>query len=116
MPAPKPHDEQPPQDGDDRPARGSEDRLVREMLNYGGYRVWVADDVDEWKKKEDFIRTLLRWWNSGGKEAVEFAEKRLHVRTSRQTSWGKFLWALLSAMLTVGGGLFLTYVVPSLLR
>lgn len=97
-----------------RKAPDAVDRLVREMLNHGGNRVWVEEDVEEWRDNQDLVREIRKWWTTGGKEAAAFAQQRLTARRSRHSFNGKLLWALLSAILTVLGGVAVAYLVPHL--
>ena len=110
----------------------AEDRLVRDMLNSGGYRVWVQNDVEEWRDNQQFLRELRRsWlaggredaeflrelrelWMTGGREDAEFARDRRLARESRTTLSGRLFWVILPAILTIIGGVLIAGLTNSL--
>lgn len=72
----------------------TEDRLLREMHNLAGTRVWIADDVEEYAEDMKFVR-----------------DRRLSY-ADRRTKIGKFKMSVLIAI----AGAVIAWAIPLILQ
>lgn len=79
----------------------AEDKLVRELHMGAGTRVWVAEDVEEYRSDQLFLKRIRGTWDSIDATADrDYLRLRRVVNAEWRDKWGKFKVAALIA--TVG--------------